>query len=172
MLEQLCRTNVVPTAARKLIMLQYHEKTNFNYSVTIRGADPLAEISDISLLQRSQSHWLKWVANILVQGLRRDEDVRHCNIRPPEMHKTDSRAELSVTRTCSVLHLADYCLLCLRAGYNHRSATHRGRQPCLAHYICLLICFAIWQCKCVECTDTSRAETMRLYCGGTINNID
>jgi hypothetical protein len=38
-------------------MLQYHEKTHFNYSVTIRGADLLAEVSDISLLQRGQSHW-------------------------------------------------------------------------------------------------------------------
>jgi hypothetical protein len=71
-------------------MVQYHEKPHLNYSVTIRGADLLTEVSDISLLQRSQSHWLQWVANILVQGLQRDEDVRHCIIRPSEMHTTDS----------------------------------------------------------------------------------
>ena len=38
-------------------MLQYLEKTHFNYSVTVRGADLLAEVGDISVLQRSQSHW-------------------------------------------------------------------------------------------------------------------
>ena len=56
-LKQLCRTNLIPTAVRKRVMLQYHEKTHFNCSVTIRGADLLAEVSDISLLQRIQSHW-------------------------------------------------------------------------------------------------------------------
>ena len=74
---------------------------------------------------------------------------------------------------CSVLHFADLCLRCLRIEYNHRSVAHSGRQPCLSQYICLLICIAIWQCKCaVECSGTSRAETMRLYCGGIINNVD
>ena len=73
----------------------------------------------------------------------------------------------------SVLHFADSCLRCLRIEHNHRSAAHSGRQLCLSQYICLLICIAIWQCEYgVEFTGTLRAENMRLYCGGIINNID
>jgi hypothetical protein len=74
---------------------------------------------------------------------------------------------------CSVLHFADSCLRCIRTEHSHRSAAHSGRQSCLSQYIFLLICIAIWQCKCaVQCAGTSYAETMRLYCGGIINNID